>query len=480
MKTMSRLLVLVTVLIVAGTGSEAQASQKWTVKGNIKAVHTLSEMSTAFGEKYPLEGITVKLSARSKIAVVGWGTWNSWGTKTTGKDGEFSFTEQHNGDRRQFKLEILFDSDDLRIKEGQETSVQLDNNGFPLDVHLDLSDKDWHEVMNDKDNGPDDGRKAGVINLGDVMITRTLVREHADIWFLYHKVFDLLKGYGKDYEFKSKVVIKYPMSIAGNNSSSSSYTNPLNNHVYIKQGQFNSNTLMHELMHKWLYEHSTGEDNMAWQLIKHGDTHQDRENTTYVPFQEGFAEWSTYKLLQEITSGKVGNFDRGSSFDKPDLPLNRNYIGEHFAASERLLANMDYSERGWHSLLNILTYKALGSVDFNLPVNDMYAKRSDKIRCPEAKLGYSFKDVLSIFMKSQSQGVDKYMSTKDMNFSGYLDRASSMLAGLGTEKIKQIKSYLDPNETLNPNDYYCGKPAVTGSKANPNIIKNHLTNTPRP
>jgi len=45
-------------------------------------------------------------------------------------------------------------------------------------------------------------------------------------------------------------------------------------------------------MHQWAYDHSTGEDAMAWQLLKHGTTHQARENTTYVPFHEGFAEWS--------------------------------------------------------------------------------------------------------------------------------------------------------------------------------------------
>jgi hypothetical protein len=92
----------------------------------------------------------------------------------------------------------------------------------------DLTDKDWHEVHND-----DDGAAAGVLNLGSIPITRTVVRKHADIWLLYGKVLDLFAGYGSAYAFQTKVIVKYPMDL-GANLNWSSYANPLNG---LRQGE---------------------------------------------------------------------------------------------------------------------------------------------------------------------------------------------------------------------------------------------------
>ena len=50
-------------------------SEKWTVKGRILVEHVLPELAAAFGEHGGVAGVTVEVSARSKL-VVGWGTWN--------------------------------------------------------------------------------------------------------------------------------------------------------------------------------------------------------------------------------------------------------------------------------------------------------------------------------------------------------------------------------------------------------------------
>ena len=332
--------------------SSLRADERWTVKGKITAEHVLPELKEAFGTSDGVGGVTVRVSARSNVLGF-WGTWNSWGDIKTGPAGSFEVSETHNGDLRQFKVEILFDSDKLRIKEGQETYIKFDSHGFPLDVAFDLTDKDWHEVLNDSNRN---GRKAGVIDLGDIKITRELVKKHADLWLLYNKAFGVFRGYGADYAFKNKVVVKYPMGIGDNASDSSSYSNPLNGVIYVKENQFTTGTLLHELMHQWTYERSTGEDAMVWQLAKHQSTHQPRENTTFVPFNEGFAEWASFKVFKEITDGKV--LDSYSFFYKyPDLPLTRSYTGAALAASERSVANVDYTERGWQGLFNILTFQ---------------------------------------------------------------------------------------------------------------------------
>jgi hypothetical protein len=454
MKPTPVLLLVMALIVVVGASGSVHASEKWTVKGKIMVTHVLPELSQVFGTSNGLAGITVKVSARSKIPA-GWGTWNSWGTVKTGPEGGFQVSETHGSDRRQFKVEILFDSDKLRIKEGQETSITLDSTGFPLDIDFDLTDKDWHEVHNDKNGSADSGRKAGVIDLGNIFVTSAVVKQHADLWSLYHKVFDLFEGYGRDYAFKDKVVVKYPMGIAGSNPNSASYSNPVNRNIYIKNGEFHSRTLIHELMHQWEYERSTGEDYMAWQLVKHFDTHQPRENTTFVPFYESFAEWSSYKILREITEGKLLNFTEDYVYKYPDIPLNRSYVGDALNNSERFLANVDYTERGWHSVFNILTYPFLDRVDFNKALTEDYDEYAfvsifSTVSCPKARLGYSLKDVLSVFMKYPTKGIDSYINKSETNFRYFLDRAGAILPGLDSERVKQVKSYVDPNSDKNP------------------------------
>jgi hypothetical protein len=226
--------------------------------------------------------------------------------------------------------------------------------------------------------------------------------------------------------------------------------------IYIDENEFNSNTLIHELMHIWEYERFTGEDSMAWQAAKHGDTHQVRENTTYVPGLEAFAEWSTYKILHEITDGEVFNFER-YVYKYPDIPLTRKYLGEALSESERVLANVDYTERGWHSLLNILTIPYLDRIDFNKPLtededDDMYAFviLFSTVSCPDKRLGYSLKDMLSIFLKYPAKGINAYMNKDDMNFHGFLGRAGAILPGFESEQISQVRVYLSPNRVENP------------------------------
>lgn len=67
-------------------------SEQWTLKGKIVANHLLPELNDAFGSTTGVAGITVKVSARSKIPL-GWGTWNGWGKVTTGADGSFRVSE---------------------------------------------------------------------------------------------------------------------------------------------------------------------------------------------------------------------------------------------------------------------------------------------------------------------------------------------------------------------------------------------------
>lgn len=421
-------------------------AEKWTITGRIVVDHVMPELAEMLGPRSGVGGIQVKVSARSKIPL-GWGTWNAWDTVTTGSDGRFSVSKEKGSDRRQFKVQILFDSGTLRIKEGKETAIRIGGDGFPIDVDLDLTDKDWHEVHSDKDD--DEERRAGRHDLGDIVLTRAVVRKHADAWALYNKAIDLMEEYGAEYVFKGRIVVKYPMSISPD--ASSSYCNPFTSHVYIKESQFNAYTLLHELAHKWEYDHCTGETGMAWQLAKHGDTHQRRENTTYVPFMESFADcWATH-TIRAISGGTLKNFLQAAPYRRPDHPFSRAFIGGNLDAGERNLANLDYTERGWIGLFSALTYPYLNRVDVDRPFTDVDGEDADyafvSLFTPVSSLqvGMSFKDLLSVFLTHPGKDVDAVLRTSEMNFRDFLARAARVVDRLSTEEVTAVKRMLNPS-----------------------------------
>src|SRR5262249_5354061 len=204
---------------VRSTGREeaARMSEQWTIKGRIVVDHLLPELVEMHGSRRALAGIQVKVSARSRV-LTAWGTWNAWDTVIAGADGRFQVSKDKGSDRRQFKVQILFDSDMLRIKEGKQTSVEIGTDGFPIDVDIDLTDKDWQEVFSDKDHDTD--RKAGVHDLGDIVVNDTVARKHGEIWIHYNAILDLFASFGPALAFKDKIVVKYPMSISPEASAS--------------------------------------------------------------------------------------------------------------------------------------------------------------------------------------------------------------------------------------------------------------------
>ena len=427
------------------------AKQDWTIRGNILVRNTLESIRENFGATSPLVGITVKVQVRSKVFSK-WGTWATWAKVETNSNGFFSVTKRKGSDRRQFRIKILLDDEELRVKEGG--SFSTNNDGFPLEVNsIDLTDKDWFEILDDKDTGTE--RRAGLHNLGNLTVTNGRTRRLCEIWNLYQKAIDTVSDFGSKFSFTEKVVIKYPMNIGA-----VSYANPANHHVYIANSYDNDTSftdadsvLLHELMHIWAYHHSTGELGMAVQLAKHQNTHQGmrfssgRENTTFVPFMEAFAEWASVKLIKEICNRTV-LMDRSVYDEHPHYPLSRAHISATFSTSERNYENMDYTERGWYSLFNILCYKRLGSCNFNNP--NTYAEPTG-INNRSKRIALSFKDVLEVFLKNSSAGLNKILSKSEMNFDDFLSRAKKIHEILTSEKIEEIKTYLDPNSTVNPN-----------------------------
>jgi hypothetical protein len=63
------------------------------------------------------------------------------------------------------------------------------------------------------------------------------------------------------------------------------------------------------------------------------------------------------------------------------------------------------------------------------------------------KTGYSFKQLLSVFLKKPSASVNALLSTNEMNFGDFLNRAGKILPDLDADKIRGVKQLLNPVAT---------------------------------
>ena len=427
------------------------AQLTWTVTGCVEVEHVLPELARINGPRSPLRGVTVKVQARSKIPF-GWGTWASWGTVVTNSRGEFTVSKTKGSDRRQFRVKILFDDDRLRIKEGGETSVRLGGDGFPIDVDIDLTDKDWFVIHDDKTAAPD-GRRAGRHDLGTVRVSPRRVRELADLWVLVGLALDDFAAMGPRFGLDRKQVVKYPMGIGNNAAASASYSNPLNGTVYIKGDEFHSRTILHELMHQWAYDRTRGEDGMAWQLAKHGTTHAAREATTFVPFHEAFADWSAYELLARLSDGELTSFLEDNSDSRPGVPHSRSHLGAALSPSERFLDNVDFTERGWRSFFTLLTYPMVDRLDLDATGTFAGEGGSPRPLCQSRRAGLTFRQVLDIFNSHHgTAGADSDLRNSDLDFDGVLRRAQRVHPVLSDEVVAGIESCLDPQASGSPCD----------------------------
>lgn len=270
---------------------------------------------------------------------------------------------------------------------------------------------------------------------------------------------DELSGYG--YPFKKKLVVKYPHnSFLANDNVEASYANPFTHVVYIyksndgSEDHLNVNTLLHEAMHIWAYQHSSGEPDLAVNLLASGDTHC--HEPPHIAFQEGFAEWAAERL---------GNALFGI---KPiPKPFNRDALNNGTAAfryakscNDRIksLSQMEEHEYGWASALRLLALKNLNRYTFaQADSNDASITKHGepliKSNCQEPA-EFSLKEILGIFVSKPEVGYPKDLSKGEMNFESFFARAAAILDMPDADK-EGLLELLDPSRSTDPIDLFC-------------------------
>jgi hypothetical protein len=409
-----------------------RAGEDWTVKGKVLVKHVM-EHSAFKGKTSALTGIKFKVSARERI-LGKWGPWNSWGTDVTKKDGDFELKKNKDKSDRQFMVEVMFESDALELRH-ENASTSLDK------VH-------WYTVYKSEKIWD-----AGSVSVGELVfdkggsedLNEWQARWHAEIWVLARKAMDYLAGLGKDFAYQKQVVIKYPVDA----KLSGSYSNPINNNIYILRSDYNVETLWHEMMHMWAYQHCTGEDVLAkelageWLLRKGASTHDPWEKEC-IAFHEGFAEFGMEQLKQALIT------------DDAPLPLNRAQLGKLKMTDLSTLRHRDY---GWTNILRVLVTPRLQDYTF-FTLDDKTQQSSISKVTPGGKgcksPSLTFKNILSIFLPMPSNGSPDVISTKkEMELDAFLDRASRFLAGFTKADAAAIRRLIDPEERVQPADLFC-------------------------
>lgn len=464
---MSRMhLALVAALTVGGgltvAAGDAAADCTYTVDGHVKVRHQLPELQDARGLTSPLVGVQVRVQSRSRILGV-WGTWSSWSDATTDSTGFFSRSRTTGCGAHQVRVHVKFDGEDLEIHHEHSTSslvkvlwYQVFQSGTiedGADVHLDTTQ-------------PATFAAGGLFELGNAE-----ARAHADIWVLYHDVFDTLDGLGTSLGFVDKVKIKFPHNGVAGDTVEASYANPMTGIVYIFPGTLpfsaETPTLLHELMHLWAYQHSRGEGGMAWDLVGLGvlsslglvdgdgfDTHGFEANTG-VAFHEGFAEFASIQLMtllfgEERTADTLGH--------DLWLPFDRSAYSEGLAIFEgdtlTSFGELEHFDAGWQGTLAALVLADPVRYDFGEATTGTATSLQDRHlvssrlsiaqRCPTTWL--AFGDVLRGFLGPSLTDPGDDLPMAEMSWSGYTARLVA-LGLMSSDDVAVYEGLLDPGST---------------------------------
>ncbi|HFE45332.1 MAG TPA: hypothetical protein ENJ18_07525, partial [Nannocystis exedens] len=161
-----------------------------------------------------------------------------------------------NCDGRRFKVEVKFADSSLEARHERATSSPTKVKWYTI-----VDESSGEHAAGTTNLGTKTFRSGGAFDLND-----DEAWSHAEIWFLYKKALAVAASYGADYAFSGQVKVKYPHNSAVvSDSREASYANPTTKVIYIFRSKggtndhFDVNSLLHELGHRWAYDHTSGE-----------------------------------------------------------------------------------------------------------------------------------------------------------------------------------------------------------------------------
>jgi len=437
----------------------------WTIKGKLKVRTQFDELkSKRFADDngdIPLAGVKVRVSAKeTKLDPTG---FDKWGEVTTKADGSFQFTISKDKSKRYFKVEVLFDGKDTVIYPG--TLVGLPgNSGVEAGINAHLFHADWMLVWQDeeKKDNPVDFHSLTFSGISGEQLNGRDERRHAELWALAGIMRSELEKVGSGLGFQSqRIAIKYPHSDPlVNDRDEIAYADPIRRIVFLVRNgsmdNFEIQTVMHELMHVRNYAHSTGEENLAIQLLINGSTHDGRQDETFTVFHEAAAEIFKSELYHQMF-GKRAVIYRDPSFEAERRPFTRTWLKNNKGIKK--LSDIDHFEYGWMSVFNLLLCNKVAELDMNGA--GPYAREKaptgtgPQLAIVRKSVNFSFADLLRAFdviFNPVPDEFPKQIDVTEMTLNKYFQRLGALVPAFDATMQSAYKKILDPAETAQPSD----------------------------
>lgn len=409
--------------------------QTWEVKGKIQFFDTMTRDDGKNMNK-PLAGATVEIHGANVGRL-----YDSWGKVFTDSEGNFSLKTEKSGSKRHFKVLVRFEDKEKMLS----VNTPLLGGGLA---------SDWYQVFEtvNTTDGPkvDIGTKtfsSGATD--DLSKSDNIKRAHMFYWV--KRTMDALKSRGGGIQFNSPINVAYPANVV----SGQSYANGVTRTVYIhrnsKTDHGNVDTVLHEAMHLWNYQHNTGTSNWIQAVMSGKSTHEFQEKAA-IAFHEGFAEWAKDALMSEL-------FGR-----KAVLPANRYSLATNgLNTFETLERNDDGVTHALHLLITqpVWAYKfgtsakEISNVETGGHGTFTAATQSTQPPNMPATPNVTMFDVLKVFLAGQHSKWPTawQVGTMDNGLNVFFKRASDILPNLSHEQRAMLIEMLTAGQTKEPKDF---------------------------
>jgi len=300
---------------------------RWEISGRFQVWEDFTPPADTYSTR-DLAGVRYEIST----STIRRGGWKKIRSGFAGSNGGFSYDwNAPNEKHRRFRVRIYFDDDRLTVRPWRLLSTEAK----PL-RSVDTPAYLVHRDDEFRDSGPD-------ADFGDLVITesdgpfdmgRKRVYRQAVIWYVMRTAQDALEGQDPWLGFNKRLRVICPAD---------THTWAGGNTVHLTPKYFNVNTLVHEAMHIWNYQHNHGTTN--W-LCSMGKTHG-RQEKPNIAFHEGFASWAAQEIVTLLWRNDA---------IKSQRPYNRKWLYDEHRLAD--LAELERNDDGVASALRLLTWPA--------------------------------------------------------------------------------------------------------------------------
>jgi hypothetical protein len=403
------------------------AKRPWEITGRIMVEE--NEVSGVLTRR-ALAGIEVEVLASN------FGIYDSWGTVRTNAEGYFTLRKDKDGSKRKIKIKARFADSALEINPGALAD--------PLDFVSPAIEVFEHDREVEGPNIDVHTRCFTPGASGELGVLDNIRRAIA--WYTCKTLIDRLKAEDPYFAFKGKIKVIYPAKVV----SGIPYANGITRCAYIQSGWWNVQTVLHEVMHLWNYDHNHGTANWFGAVFCPPDlnTHAQSERRP-IAFHEGFAEFASWELLHELWG------DEPNSTREKKLPYSRYALAHdlHLDTANELEEN----DVGVYRALCLLTGRAIYARKFGDKRTKLsshpYPEKVDisGLDCPQNPR-LTIWDILKVFQANPAAGwpTEWQVGNKAYGVRRFFERAADVLGKLDDATKDLMLNLIDPNSTEEP------------------------------